>query len=659
MNKVRIGGVLIVVLLLIGSAAVGVNRKEKIGNTAYNQIEKDLSMHFSMPSVTYNGNYASIKIDGLHSIAYNSGEPILPVKTKVLTFPLGTKVHVELSAVSSKRMNISMPIQPAYKPIALNAKYDKIRCEPDKNVYESSLPYPAKWYSYNLGGGLQDGKHVTFLVIQLHPVRYYPSESQIEYATEMHFKIDAKPPAHEIVNDALDAYDLAIIAPKAFENDLQPLVDFKNSHGMKTILMTVEDITSKYNGRDGAEKVKYAIKDAIEQYGIKYVLLVGGKKSLWTGNWGYDGPNKVDDSLWYVPVRYSALKDYLRANEIGESGYLSDLYFADIYDANGNFSSWDSNGNGKFAEWTQNATDVLDLYPDVYVGRWPARSENEVKTLVEKTIAYEGQPAGDWFNRMLLVGGDTFPGDQAGVYDGEYATSHEFSYMPSQFTATKLYASDKSLTGGKSGKLAYRLAWTNVVKTFSQGFGFVAFDGHGSPTVWATHPVGEEKSWIYGLMTYQMELLKNGNKLPIVSVGGCHNSEFNISFFDYIKNRWTYQPTFECWSWRLARTKGGGSIATLGYTGLGYGTIGDEDKDGIPDCVQRFGGYIEGLFFHSYGVEGKHVLGNCWGTAVQEYLDTFPIDWNGRVESDTQVDCKTVQEWALIGDPSLMIGGYS
>ena len=75
--------------------------------------------------------------------------------------------------------------------------------------------------------------------------------------------------------------------------------------------------------------------------------------------------------------------------------------------------------------------------------------------------------------------------------------------------------------------------------------------------------------------------------------------------------------------------------------------------------MQRFGGYIEGLFFHSYGIEGKHVLGNCWGTAVQEYLDTFPIDWNGKVESDTQGDCKTVQEWALIGDPSLMIGGYS
>jgi hypothetical protein len=25
---------------------------------------------------------------------------------------------------------------------------------------------------------------------------------------------------------------------------------------------------------------------------------------------------------------------------------------------------------------------------------------------------------------------------------------------------------------------------------------------------------------------------------------------------------------------------------------------------------------------------------------------------------DDQVDCKIVQEWVLLGDPSLMIGGY-
>ena len=620
--------------------------------------EMSISLEFSSPIVEEKGEYAVVKMNGLASLS-ESGEPVLPAETKVLTFPLGTKIlQIEMTSLSTKRMNVEKQIQPGYKSIPLNRMH-KITCVPDREIYESSNPYPNAWYRYTLGGGLAEGRHVTFLVLQVCPVRYYPKENQIEYAEQMQFKITYEEPSQPVVNENLDMYDLVIIAPQAFESILSPLVEFKNAHGMKTIMKTVEDITSTYQGRDGAEKIKYFIKDAIEQWGIEYVLLVGGKKSMWTGNWGMDGPNKVDDSLWWTPVRYSALKDYLPGSW-GEGGYLSDLYFADIYDSDGKFSSWDSNGDGKFAEWTEKATDIRDLYPDVYVGRLPARNEEEASIMVDKIMTYESQPADpSWFNRMLLIGGDTFPGDPAGVYDGEYCTEHEFSYMPSQFTATKLYVSDKSLMGGKDGKLAARFAWMNVIKTMSQGFGFVAFDGHGSPTAWATHPVGENSTWVNGLMTYNMDLLSNGYKLPVVSVGGCHNSEFNISFFDFSKNAWTYQPTFECWSWHLTRIKEGGAIATIGYTGLGYGTIGDEDNNGIPDCIERFGGYIEGQFFYAYGEEGKHTLGDCWGTAIQNYLNKFPIDWNGQPESDTQIDCKTVEEWCIIGDPSLQIGGYS
>ena len=76
------------------------------------------------------------------------------------------------------------------------------------------------------------------------------------------------------------------------------------------------------------------------------------------------------------------------------------------------------------------------------------------------------------------------------------------------------------------------------------------------------------------------------------------------------------------------------------------------DGDGIdePDCIEALGGYIETQFFKAYGVNNYTVLGETYSAAINAYLNTFPPMLN-------KFDCKTVQQWALLGDPSLQIGG--
>ncbi|OYT60806.1 hypothetical protein B6U81_04365 [Thermoplasmatales archaeon ex4484_30] len=650
--KAKIWTAILVMGVLLGTSAIaGVNNLPSLSEKE--NICKDVLMTFSKPEIKQNDKYVVINAGEGTTFLHKESYPILPYKTEIMTFPFGTKIkgiEVKTGEVTIKQLDVK--IQPAPKPVPFNMKDAKVEVK-EGSIYQSNEAYPANWVEYNTGAGIKDGKHVIFLSIHAFPYRYIPAKNELMYTSEMKIKVNYEPPEKPLTQN--DVYDLVIIAPSEFSDGLQPLVQHKENHGVKTLLATLDDIYgSTYfpvQGRDGAEKIKYFIKDAIEQWGIKYVLLVGGKKSFVTGNWGYDGPTQVNDDLWYVPVRYAALDDQ------AEKGYLSDLYFADIYDANGNFSSWDSNGDGIYAAWSfRHGKDVFDGYPDVYVGRLACRNTNELQTVVNKIITYESQPADpSWFNKMLLVGGDTF-NSQDGIYEGEYSTEHLFSFMPSQFQATKLFASDGTLSfGGGESKLAGRLAWMNVIPTFSQGFGFVAFDGHGSPTAWATHfpnKASHDDPWLNGLMTYNMDLLSNGDKLPIVSVGGCHNSEFNISLTDFSKNPWTYQPTYECWSWHLVKMAGKGSIATLGYTGLGYGAIGDGDKDGIPDCVQYLGGYIEGRFFKAYGQDGKDILGEAWGQAVTEYINKFP-------PMEDRTDCKTIEEWCLLGDPSLKIGGYS
>ena len=72
------------------------------------------------------------------------------------------------------------------------------------------------------------------------------------------------------------SYDLIVITPEKFVKYLIPLVEHKNSHDIKTKLVTLEDIYIQefWNGRDDAEKIKYFIKDAMENWNIKYVLLI-------------------------------------------------------------------------------------------------------------------------------------------------------------------------------------------------------------------------------------------------------------------------------------------------------------------------------------------------------------------------------------------------
>ena len=78
----------------------------------------------------------------------------------------------------------------------------------------------------------------------------------------------------------VEDFDMVIIAPEKFSTRIQPLIDHKNDRDVQTFLKTTEEVYSEFAGRDGAEKIKYFIKDDIESWNISYVLLVGGANQL-------------------------------------------------------------------------------------------------------------------------------------------------------------------------------------------------------------------------------------------------------------------------------------------------------------------------------------------------------------------------------------------
>jgi hypothetical protein len=579
---------------------------------------------------------------------FDSGKPILPIIRKSYYFPFHTQIkNVNIQTNNYELYTINQPIQPTPLPVTSvqGRETPATNTENIEDFYQNTQKYPKNPSTYRLHAGLEGKDHVIILVVEIFPVIYYPQENTLEIARDIDIEITYELPKNPVVFQ--DEYDMVIIAPRKFTLALNPLIEHKNNMGIETTLKTTESIYEEYSGRDQPEKIKYFIKDAIETWNISYVLLCGGKKSLLFGNWGMEGPYQPDDSLWEVPVRYNTLLD-----STGEAGCLTDLYFADIYKIEGStpvFDDWDSDENNIFAQWTLHYKDILDLYPDVYVGRLACRNILEVKILVNKIITYESTPADpSWFKKIVGIGGDSF--DDAPPLGSDYFEGEERNKLAAQylgdFAPTWCWASHK----GTSGLIP---SVRDILSSINSGCGFLYFAGHGSTALYRTYWYHD---WHHANATesfdiYQMMRLRNGKELPICVVGACHNSEYNVSFFNYLTSSLDYYPTPECWSWTLTRKIGGGSIATIGYTGLEWVATWGWDTDDIPDCTQYFSGYLDSRFFHAYGVDGVEYLGEACGQAITEYLNKFP----GMMQ---KWDAKTPQQWHLLGDPSLRIGGY-
>jgi len=635
-------------ILILSGIVAGMNLNVKETKSVPNKYS-DLII-FSEPNIKENGNeYLFVKLEESNSNLVSTGEPILPIFIKQYVFPFGTKIKdIQVTFSDIKEYRLLKKITPATSPVTI-FNNEEIKAEKDKEneaVYNSNKLYPEEQYAYSFHAGLEGKQHVIILNLRCFPIQYQPIENIIYSTGELTIDVTYELPKNPVVFP--NEYDMVIIAPQKFSKNLDPLIVHKKSHGIQTILKTTESIYNEYSGRDKPEKIKYFIKDAIENWNISYVLLVGGKKSLLFGNWGIEGPYQPNDELWYVPVVYNHLLD-----STGEPGCLTDLYFSDVYkvkDGEFVFDDWDSNKNDIYAEWTLEFKDELDLYPDVYVGRLACRNKLEVRIMVNKIITYEaGGCDPSWFNKVVGVGGDSFDdsppfGDD--YFEGEERNKLAFEYL-NGFTPVKIWASNKG-TGEPVPSVFH------ISRAINKGCGFIYFAGHGSTGLYRTYWYHD---WNHKNATpmfdiYDIMLLHNGEKLPICVIGACHNSEFNVSFFNFIKSRLDYFPIPECWSWILTRKIGGGAIATIGYSGLEWVATFGWDNDSIPDCVQYFSGYIDSRLFHAYGVNGVDILGEACSQAIKEYLDKYP-------GMDKKWDCKTVQQWLLLGDPSLKIGGYS
>lgn len=404
----------IVSLLLLSSIAI-----VTVGEEAGEYQQTTISKSFFEPTVIEQEQSIKLEIVGANSNLLSEGKPILPVYTETLTLPFGVTIKdIQCQVSDVETMVLSKDIMPGPQRVRLDGVKVASANEKDQTIYESKELFPEDWYSYSVGVGLDENmEHKTFLTIKTYPARYIGASDLINYAKSIEITVEYDVPKTNPF-PTQSTYDLVIIAPDKFSGALQDLVDHKESKGVATNLKTTEDIYDEFTAYDKPERIKKFIQYALETWDIKYVLLIGGLKNIWFAN---PRENKNEGTKdWYLPVRYTNIM-----YNGDEPGYISDLYYSDVYKSGGVFDNWDYNGNKIYAE---NA-DIIDCHPDVAIGRLPCRSTKEVKDIVGKIIEYEtGICDPSWFEEMLVVSGDGFLDQEAlqfqwntnGLPNGEY-----------------------------------------------------------------------------------------------------------------------------------------------------------------------------------------------------------------------------------------------
>lgn len=590
-------------LLLIGvfvtsgfSAAVGINNQSTI-------FSVDEYIEFSDPVMTSEDAFLTVNLKEATSSVTTPGDPTLPFYTKLFTFPFGTIIsEVCVSASFEKTIALTKPVLPAVQPSPVSeTSLNPLAHKQGKNdaVYDDRGTYPTSRLQYRVGAGLQGNNHVVLVSVAYYPVQYLPQENILLFTPEVHLtvKYTPSPPPFSISNDT----SLLVIAPEEFTEAVQPLLVHKNQYGVQTELLTLEWIAEHFTGRDLPEQIKYAIKDAIETNSISSVLLVGGVDNL--------------------PIRQSEVELWHWNEEV-----ITDLYYSDIYDSSGGFSSWDTNHNDLFGE----SSDNVDHYPDVHLGRLACASVEEVGLVVDKIIHYETETFGsDWFDTMIFIGGNTFrwsPGN-----DGEENNEILMGIM-SDFTPEVIWTS--------LGNFNRR----TISNTITQGAGFLDYSGHGFEHGMGTYtPSGLQMKYYF---TRYITDLENGYKLPIMFFDACLTAKIDFVLQDLLDYReylvvnilakilrMDTTKRLPCYAWAFVSHPDGGAIATIGATRTAYGGI---DSGAGKMSIEFFSAYH-----------------------TSAYLGEMMTEMQNNYIRDVPDDAFTVEEFMLLGDPTLKIGGYS
>jgi hypothetical protein len=546
------------------------------------------------------------------------GAPVLPFRTVRVLLPPGGRVSTLEARAGQGPLRIpgTFQVEPGRVPQTTPALLDErmaVMDAPDPAIYGSDQPYPSAEAEL---ASVQRLAGYDLAFIRVYPVRYVPAKGELLFTTQLEIVITIEVqspepesltpsprtqqqtrdrlatwvenpalldayPARAISRHAEESIDYLLITRSNLVSAFQPLLDRKTLDGLAVRVETVESIAGTHAGVDVPEKIRNFIRDAYSNWGIAYVLLGGDATT--------------------VPCRYAYAS--MSLPEV-DSLIPCDLYYACLD------GSWNADGDNRWGEPTDGSTGgEVDLLAEVYVGRAPVDTVEEVATFVDKTVRYAtlGHPQPDQFLLVaeFLKNTSTGPAQGGDMFD---------PLLPSLAGCAVTWLDDRPSTSPQ---------WTRLelLEAIDRSPHVALFNGHGNDDVLMSSNLIPTR----GIRVAEVDAIANDFPFFAYSVG-C-----NVGQFD--NDKWS--P--DCIGEELVKHNSRGAFAAVFNSRLGWYD---------PQVAWRYSGEFQLAFFDQLLANGQTNLGAANQLSKHDLL--------GQVESSGLMTYRwCYYEITFFGDPHL------
>jgi len=238
---------------------------------------------------------------------------------------------------------------------------------------------------------------------------------------------------------AVNGADYIIITPDDFFASLQPLITHWTAHGLRTVLVDVEDVYDEFS------------------YGVFCPEAIRNFLSYAYANW-------TPPAASYVLLAGDGHYDFMDVPGSGEPNFITP-YLADV-------DPW----MGEVPSDNRYVCIVgSDNFPDMHIGRLPVRTVDQADEMVARILNYEQSASGgDWNLKVLLIADDS--PDPAGDFTN-FADSIAENYLPAPYVSEKIYygLTHASPSSAKSA----------IIDAINEGRLLVNYVGHSTVQFWA------------------------------------------------------------------------------------------------------------------------------------------------------------------------------